>query len=74
MTTTLQIIPCRSFVVHSYRLRIVKCGAEEEDGDRRDEEKDGKCMHNAVVHEHEYIKEDAVFRQPHRNCCVCGKV
>ena len=36
--------------------------------------KDGKCMHNAVVHEHEYIKEDAVFRQPHRNCCVCGKV
>ena len=37
--------------------------------------RDGKCTAEdcEVVHEHGYIKEKYEFKQPHLNCCACGK-
>ena len=34
---------------------------------------DGKCGHGQVNKEAGYIKEKAEFKQPHQNCCACGK-
>ena len=34
---------------------------------------DGKCGNGQVMQAHSYIKDKAEFKQPHLNCCACGK-